>query len=124
MIPARSPEPPARPGAAELANEVEGYLLLQAERDQARQEATTLCSRLPWLTTAQAEDVTRHYVEQRLGLTKQALQRTADRAHRLRGEYEARYAALRRTLLKRHAACASLLTAACMAGTSVYALTR
>lgn len=124
MIPGRSPGPLDRPAAA-LANEVEGYLLLRAERDQAQQEAATLCSCLPWLTSAQAEDVTRHYVEQRLGLTRQALQRTADRAHRLRAEYEARYAELRRALLKRHAAGASLLlTAAGTVGTGLYVLSR
>ncbi|MFF3482081.1 hypothetical protein ACFYXC_02225 [Streptomyces sp. NPDC002701] len=124
MIPGRSSGRPDRPGAA-LANEVEGYLLLRAERDQARLEATALCARLPWLTTAQAEDLSRHYVEQRLGLTRQALQVTADRAHRLRAEYEARHAVLRRTLLKWHAACASLvLTAAGTAGTGLYVLAR
>ncbi|MEU0008741.1 hypothetical protein ABZ079_31925 [Streptomyces sp. NPDC006314] len=94
-----------------LANEVEGYLLLQAEREQAQSEAEALCARLPWLTSGQAEDLTRHYTEQRLGLTRQALQATADRAKRLRGEYEARYAALRRALLRRHAVCACLLFA-------------
>ena len=124
MISGRSPGPLDRPDPA-LANEVEGYLLLRAERDQAQREATALCSRLPWLTRAQAEEVSRQYVEQRLGLTRQALQRTADRAHRLRAEYEARYATLRRTLLKWHAACASLVLAtAAAAGTGTYVLTR
>ncbi|MGW4518230.1 hypothetical protein ACWEO4_41330 [Streptomyces sp. NPDC004393] len=94
-----------------LANEVEGYLLLQAEREQAQREAEALCARLPWLTSAQAEDLARHYTEQRLGLTRQALQATADRAKRLRGEYETRYATLRRTLRRRHAVCACLLIA-------------
>ncbi|MET7683053.1 hypothetical protein [Streptomyces sp. NPDC005423] len=124
MSPGRSPGPLERQGAG-LANEVEGYLLLQAERDQARLEAETLCSRLPWLTSAQAEEVARHYIEQRLGLTRQALRITADRAHQLRPLYEARYAALRLNLMKWHAACASLLfTAAGTAGTSLYLLTR
>ncbi|MET8956822.1 hypothetical protein [Streptomyces sp. NPDC004533] len=94
-----------------LANEVEGYLLLQAEREPAQREAEALCARLPWLTSAQAEDLARHYTEQRLGLTRQALQATADRAKRLRGEYETRYATLRRTLRRRHAVCACLLIA-------------
>ncbi|GAA3828758.1 hypothetical protein [Streptomyces chiangmaiensis] len=94
-----------------LANEVEGYLLLQAEREQAQREAEALCARLPWLTSGQADDLERHYTEQRLGLTRQALQATADRAKRLRGEYETRYATLRRTLLRRYAICACLLIA-------------
>jgi hypothetical protein len=124
VISGRSPGPPDRTGAW-LANEIEGYLLLQTERDQAQHEAQNLCSRMPWLTTAQAEDVTRYYIEQRLGLTRQALQSIADRAHRLRAEYEARNAALSRTLLKWHAACASLLLAAAgAAGTGLFLLTR
>jgi hypothetical protein len=124
VISRRSPGPSARQGAV-LANQAEGYLLLQAERHQAQHEADMLCSRLPWLTTAQAEDLTCHYIEQRLGLTRQALQITADRAHRLHAEYEARYAVLRRTLLKWHAVCASLMfAAASTAGTSLYLLTR
>jgi hypothetical protein len=102
--------PPDR-SSGELANEVEGFLLLQAEREQAQREAEALCARLPWLTTGQAEDLTRHYTEQRLGLTRQALQAFADRAGRLRGEYEARYADLRRTLLRRHGVWACLLLA-------------
>jgi hypothetical protein len=92
-----------------LANEVEGYLLLQAEREQAQREAEALCARLPWLTSGQAENLAHHYTEQRLGLTRQALQATADRAKRLRGEYEARYATLRRALLRRHAIGACIL---------------
>ncbi|WP_330461551.1 hypothetical protein OIB37_34585 [Streptomyces sp. NBC_00820] len=119
--PNRPGPPPARRGPS-VANEVEGYLLLHAEREQAEREAAALCARLPWLTTGQAEDLTRHYTEQRLGLTRQALQVTADRAKRLRGEYETRYAELRQTLLKRHVACASLLLV-CSLVTSSLALT-
>ncbi|MEU5757088.1 hypothetical protein [Streptomyces sp. NPDC047829] len=92
-----------------LVNQVEGYLLVQAEREQALREAAALCARLPWLTGSQAEDLTSRYCEQRLHLTRRTLQAVAARAEQLRKEYEARYAALRHTLLKRHAACASLL---------------
>ncbi|MGW3359324.1 hypothetical protein ACWDFL_28560 [Streptomyces bungoensis] len=109
--------------AGALANEVEGYLLLHAEREQAQHEAEALCGRLPWLTAGQAEDLTRHYLEQRLGLTRQALQATADRAKRLRGEYEARYAELRGALLRRHALCACALLAVSTATTTVSVLT-
>ncbi|MCF3130987.1 hypothetical protein IPZ69_11530 [Streptomyces olivochromogenes] len=92
-----------------MATDVEGYLIAHAEREQAQREAEGLCARLPWLTTGQAEDLTRHYTEQRLGLTRQALQATADQAKRLRGEYEAHYRALRRTLLQRHVVIACVL---------------
>ncbi|MFG3658488.1 hypothetical protein [Streptomyces sp. NPDC047706] len=110
----RSGTPEEAQGAV-LANEAEGYLLAQAELGQARSEAAALCGRLPWLTTGQAEDLSRHYMEQRMGLTRQALQATADRAKLLRGEYEARYAELRQALLRVHTAGACLLVACCSA---------
>ncbi|CAL9507604.1 hypothetical protein SUDANB145_03550 [Streptomyces sp. enrichment culture] len=103
--PAASPDPRAEA----LAHQVEGYLLAHTERERARQEAAALCDRLPWLTTAQAQDLTRHYTEQRLVLARSMLRATVDRAGELRREYEERYAALRRTLLRRHAVAASLL---------------
>lgn len=92
-----------------LASQVEGYLLIQAERQQALRDAAALCARLPWLTSAQSEDLTSRYCEQRVHLTHRRLQAVATRADQLREEYEARYAALRRTLLKRHVVCATLL---------------
>ncbi len=110
--------PPAEQ-AAVLVTEVEGHLLAQAERDRARREAEALCARLPWLTGAQAEDVTRHYTEQRLALTCELLRATVARAEELRGEYEARFATLRRALLRRHAACAATVLAGAAAAASV-----
>ncbi|MEU0075225.1 hypothetical protein ABZ027_37670 [Streptomyces sp. NPDC006332] len=94
-----------------LADTVEGYLLARTHHDQARREAERLCARLPWLSTAQAEDVTRHFVHQRIELTRQMLLSTTERAAELRQEYECRYVELRRALLRRHAACASALLA-------------
>ncbi|MFF3905666.1 hypothetical protein ACFYZJ_06555 [Streptomyces sp. NPDC001848] len=92
-----------------LAAEVEGCLLAHAEYDRAHREAEALCARLPWLTTAQAEDLVRHYVSRRLDITRRTLATIARRAGQLRDEYEARYAALRRALLRGHAACACAL---------------
>lgn len=105
------PQPAASPvpRAGVLAHEVEGYLLAHTERERARQEAAGLCDRLPWLTTAQAQDLALHYTEQLLALTRSVLRATADRAGELRREYEEHYATLRRTLLRRHAVAASLL---------------
>jgi hypothetical protein len=102
-----------------LADDVEGYLLACAHHEQARREAADLCAGLPWLTAAQAEDVTRHYVRRRGDITRRMLLDTVERAAQLRQEYEARYAALRRDLLKRHAAgaCAVLV---CAAGVSAF----
>lgn len=113
-----APEEPSLPeAAAALANEAEGYLLACAERDGARREAAELCARLPWLTTGQAEDLTRHYVDQRLEVTRGLLRRSARRAEQTRQAYEARYAQLRLALLKGHAAaaCALLAGASCVA---------
>ncbi|MDG9709005.1 hypothetical protein [Streptomyces sp. DH10] len=100
-----------------LADEAEGYLLAHAHRDQARREAEDLCARMPWLTTAQAEELIAHYVRRRLDVTRQLLRSTVRRAEELRQEYESRYAALRHTLLRRHAACACAVLA-CAGGVS------
>jgi hypothetical protein len=96
-----------------LVQEVEGYLLLQAQLDQAQQEAAALCACLPWLTSGQAEDLTRHYTEQRRQLTRQILQATTQRAAQLRSEYEARYVELRRALLRKYVLSLCLLFACC-----------
>ncbi|MGW5609782.1 hypothetical protein ACWEWI_27585 [Streptomyces sp. NPDC003753] len=107
-----------------LAAEVEGYLLAHAEYDRAHREAEALCARLPWLTTAQAEDLVGHYVSQRLDITRQTLATIARRARELRDEYEARYTALRRALFKAHAACACALLGITGLITALYPLTR
>lgn len=101
-------------GPHPLADEAEGYLLARVHHDDARREAADLCARLPWLTTAQAEELSRHYVRHRIGLTRKMLLGTVERAGQLRQEYESRYTALRRALLLRHAvgACAVLACAA------------
>ncbi|BCL18262.1 hypothetical protein ACPCBX_06265 [Streptomyces tuirus] len=103
-----------------LADEAEGFLLARAHHDQARREAEDLCARMPWLTTAQVEELTGHYVRRRLDVTRDLLLATASRAGKLRQEYEARYASLRRALLKRHAAgvCAVLV---CLGGANALA---
>ncbi|MFF8940471.1 hypothetical protein ACF08O_38365 [Streptomyces paradoxus] len=94
-----------------LADETEGYLLAHAHRHQAQREAEELCARLPWLTTAQAEELTAHYVRRRLDVTRQLMLGTVRRAAELRQEYESRYAELRMALLRRHAAGACALVA-------------
>ncbi|MET9505620.1 hypothetical protein ACFYO5_21545 [Streptomyces sp. NPDC006259] len=107
------PAPDGRDGV--LAAEAEGYLLARVHHDQAHREAEDLCARLPWLTTAQADDLTHHYVRQRTDLTRRMLRDIVHRAAELRQEYESRYATLRRDLLRRHAVCASAVLA-CTAG--------
>ncbi|MEV5358274.1 hypothetical protein [Streptomyces sp. NPDC052693] len=98
-----------RPGV--LAAEAEGYLLAHAHHEQIRREAEELCGRLPWLTGAQAEELTGHYVRLRLDVSRQLLLGTVRRAEELRTEHEDRYAALRRVLLRRHAAAACAVLA-------------
>ncbi|GGL62881.1 hypothetical protein GCM10010129_03150 [Streptomyces fumigatiscleroticus] len=108
-----------------LADEVEGYLLARTHHDRAVREAAELCARLPWLTTGQAEDLTRHYLRQRTELTRRMLNGTVERAAQLREEYENRYADLRRALLTRHAVCAcAMLACASGVGTLVCLSTR
>ncbi|NYV76321.1 hypothetical protein HW445_18670 [Streptomyces sp. UH6] len=98
---------------------MEGHLIAHTHRERAREEAEGLCARMPWLTTAQAEELTRQYVLLRIGLTRRMLLDVAERADRLGEEYEARYRVLRRALLRRHAgaACATL---ACAGGVAAW----
>ncbi|MFJ8888295.1 hypothetical protein ACIRJR_33515 [Streptomyces sp. NPDC102402] len=75
--------------------QVEGYLLWNAEVEQARRRARRFTDALPWLTTAQRDDVERVYVADRVELCRETLTRIAGRAVELRGEYTARYERLR-----------------------------
>lgn len=102
--------------AAALANDVEGYLRAQTDLEEARRAAEAFCARLPWLTTAQAEDVARHFADEHVQLTREMLTRTVRRAAELRGEYQARYDELRHRLLVRHTMAACALLACCSLG--------
>ncbi|MFE2537146.1 hypothetical protein, partial [Streptomyces sp. NPDC059371] len=95
---------------------VEGFLLLQAQYEAAQREAQRFTERMPWLTTAQQEEVIRQYVQERRHLTRLTLTAVAWRSHRLREEYEARYALLRVRLLKLSAVavCGALVWTACL----------
>ncbi|EFE71352.1 conserved hypothetical protein [Streptomyces viridosporus ATCC 14672] len=108
MIRGRGPRPGTGQVSA-LVAEVEGHLMAQAHLDEARREAEELCAGLPWLTSAQAEDLMDRYMQRRLDFTRRMLRSTVERAAQLRQEYEARYAVLRRDLLRRHAVCACAL---------------
>lgn len=89
-----------------LVGEAEGYLKARTRYLEACREAETLRSAMPWLTTAQAEEVTHHYIQQRLRHTRLTLVRHIDE---LREQYETRYRQLRRDLLRTHAAVACVL---------------
>ncbi|MEV5333691.1 hypothetical protein [Streptomyces werraensis] len=90
--------------ASAVMAEAEGIVMARSHMAEARREAEALCADLPWLTTGQAEDLTRRYVDRRIDLTRQMLRTTVRRADELRREYEARYAELRGALLRRHVA--------------------
>ncbi|GGW99847.1 hypothetical protein GCM10010297_22260 [Streptomyces malachitofuscus] len=109
---ARRPSPGI---AAGVGAEAEGFLMACSHRTEADREAQRLCASLPWLTTAQAEELTRHYIAHRIALSRRMLTATVQRADELRREYEDRYQELRRSLLRRHAVWASCMLA-CAAG--------
>ncbi|SFB87401.1 hypothetical protein [Streptomyces aidingensis] len=79
--------------------QLEGYLRARAEVGAARGDGEALADRMPWLTTAQREELVRLYTEDRIDLTRSTLGALTRRCRELRAEYEARYARLRRLLL-------------------------
>ncbi|MFC8286060.1 hypothetical protein [Streptomyces cyaneofuscatus] len=85
---------PDKDSARGLA-QLEGYLLWNAEVERARAQARRFTGELPWLTTAQREDVERVYLAHRVAVSRESLTRVRDRAADLRGEYTARYERLR-----------------------------
>ncbi|MFI1416849.1 hypothetical protein ACH4VX_02485 [Streptomyces sp. NPDC020731] len=76
-------------------NRLEGHLLWAAEVEEARRQADRFAGELPWLTTAQREEVERVYRADRIAASRAMLVRICDRAAELRTEYEARYRRLR-----------------------------
>jgi hypothetical protein len=88
---------------------LEGYLLCQTEIRNARAEAEAFARRMPWLTTAQHDEVVRLYTEDRIALARRVLQRIADRCNELEAEYTARYEQLRQRLV---CTCVALLLGA------------
>ncbi|WP_327294931.1 MULTISPECIES: hypothetical protein [unclassified Streptomyces] len=75
---------------------IEGYLLWSAELEEARRQAARFAGQLPWLTTAQRDEVERVYTADRVAVSRAVLVRISGRAAELRGEYTARYEQLKR----------------------------
>ena len=90
-------------------HQITGYLLWNAEIEDARRQAALFTSHLPWLTTAQREDVERVYIADRLASSRAMLERIRDRAGELRGEYGQRYLFLRRRCVAAAAGCAAVV---------------
>jgi hypothetical protein len=80
-------------------NEIEGYLLWEAEKDRARSRADAFCAGLPWLTDTQRQEVASHYCQDQRRVSRDFLERIAARSVTLRAEYEGAYLALRRRLI-------------------------
>ncbi|ROV64354.1 hypothetical protein [Streptomyces globisporus] len=85
---------PDKDSARGLA-QLEGFLLWNAEVERARRQARRFTDQLPWLTTAQREDVERVFITERFAVSRESLTRIRDRAEELREEYTGRYARLR-----------------------------
>jgi hypothetical protein len=102
-------------------NDVEGYLLAQAELREAREAGEAFAHRMPWLTTAQHEEVARLHAEDHIERSMEALRSVAAHSVALRAEYTARHTRLRQRLLG--LAVASLATSAALC-TSAWLLTR
>ncbi|MFD6281891.1 hypothetical protein ACFWFI_40990 [Streptomyces sp. NPDC060209] len=109
---------PDKESARGLA-QVEGYLLLNAEVAEARRQARRFTGDLPWLTTAQREDVERVYVADRVEVCRETLTRIAGRAVELRGEYTARYDRLRARCVALSVLTAGAVSGACAALTLI-----
>ena len=75
--------------------QVEGYLMGHAEAAQARRQARSFTDQLPWLTTAQREEIERVYIADRTAASRAMFQRICDRAAELRTEYSDRYLRLK-----------------------------
>ncbi|MFI9046250.1 hypothetical protein [Streptomyces sp. NPDC053427] len=85
--------------AEAVINEIEGYLLWEAEKERARTRADAFCAGLPWLTDTQRREVERRYCQDQHGATQAYLERIAARSASLRAEYDGAYRALRRRLI-------------------------
>lgn len=109
---------PDKESARGLA-QVEGYLLLNAEVEEARRHARRFTEALPWLTTAQRADVERVYVADRMEVCRETLTRITGRAMELRGEYSARYGQLRARCVAVSVLAAGVLGGTCAALTLI-----
>ncbi|WP_310728766.1 hypothetical protein [Streptomyces sp. N2A] len=88
-------------------NEIEGFLLREAEKDRARTRAEAFCAALPWLTDSQRQEVAARYCQDQYETSRAYLHRIAVRSASLRTEYEGVYRVLRRRLVT---ACVSATT--------------
>jgi hypothetical protein len=112
--------PPHEEAAAGIA-ELEGYLSWQAEVGTARCTAAAFTADLPWLTTAQREELAERYVRDRLRLTHRFQAALAEHRRTLQVELEAEYAT-RYQQSRQRLICATLCTLAALASFSLTTL--
>ncbi|MFD3452814.1 hypothetical protein ACFWVC_11580 [Streptomyces sp. NPDC058691] len=86
------------PAAAEGIAQCENFLSWHAEIGDAQAAASAFADRMPWLTTAQRDEVVRLYIAERLDLARKMLTRISRRGTELNAEYDRRYNALRNRL--------------------------
>ena len=84
---------------AQALHGIGGLPLLAAARPHPPARAHAFRARLPWLTTAQREDVVAHYCREQHETSRSYLERIAARSAALRAEYEAACRALRRRMV-------------------------
>jgi hypothetical protein len=114
---ARTQKPEAVDEAINRAvNEIEGYLLWEAEKDRTRDRAQAFCDTLPWLTETQRQEVELRYRHDQHAASRAYLERIAARSTSLRAEYEDVYRALRRRLVT---ACVTAVSAVLLLATAM-----
>jgi hypothetical protein len=110
--------------SADVLNQVEGYLLWQARVAEAEQRARVFTEPLQWLTTAQREEIERHYIRDCLTRARVDLHRIAQRTRGIRGEYEKRYRQLRMRCVAWFVTAVATMTAAAALTVATVAHTR
>ncbi|MFF3565380.1 hypothetical protein ACFYXS_35580 [Streptomyces sp. NPDC002574] len=103
-----------RPAVADGIARCEDFLSWQAEIGDAYSAAAAFADRMPWLTTAQRDEVVRLYTVDRLDVARGMLTRFWDRDQQLHLEYARRFNDVRTRLLSTVAALALVTAAVCL----------
>jgi hypothetical protein len=90
-----------REAATGLAD-LQGYLMVHAALHEAHMRAAAFADSMPWLGTAEREEVIRLYAADDIARTRHAWETIGRRARELSGEYTARYEELRRRMWGRN----------------------
>ncbi|MDI2124622.1 hypothetical protein [Yinghuangia seranimata] len=89
-----TPDDDVQAGLARL----DGYLYWQHQLAEGRAYAEAAADHLPWMTTAQREDLVRVLSAAHTEMARGTVRQLATRAQELRAEYEQRYRGLRRRM--------------------------